>query len=94
MIKLTEAQRQTALALAVLSRSIPQKRFFTVEEIRDLRLRDIGKEEKNQTYLRTTRNALNQLKGIVPTLATNNTIGWSLTAVGRVMAHSQLGIEV
>lgn len=94
MIKLTEVQRQTALALAVLARSVPQKRFFTVEEIRDLRLRDMGKEEKNQTYLRTTRNALNQLKGTVPTLATNNAIGWSLTAVGRVMAHSQLGIEV
>jgi hypothetical protein len=94
MIKLTEAQRQTATALAKLTRDSPQKLFFTAEEVRNTRLLEIEKEEKNQTYLRTTRNALGQLNKIVPMLATGNAIGWKLTDVGRVMARSQLGVEL
>lgn len=94
MIKLTEAQRQTATALARLTENSPQKPFFTAEEVRDKRLAEIKKEEKNQTYLRTTRNALGQLNRIVPMLASSNAIGWKLTDVGKVMARSQLGIEL
>jgi uncharacterized protein YkwD len=93
MIKLTEAQRQTALALAKLTKSVPQKAFFTVEEIRNERLYELGKEERNQTYFRTTQNALRQLNRLVPMLTTSNAIGWKLTDVGRVMARSQLGVE-
>lgn len=94
MIKLTEAQRQTATALAKLTKDSPQKLFFTVAEVRNTRLLEIKKEEKNQTYLRTTRNALGQLNKIVPMLATGNAIGWKLTDVGRVMARSQLGVDL
>lgn len=94
MIKLTEAQRQTATALAKLTKNAPHMLFFTAEEIRNERLREIRKEEKNQTYLRTTRNALGQLNRIVPTLTDFNAIGWKLTDVGKVMARSQLGIEI
>lgn len=94
MIRLTEAQRQTATALANLTREIPQKPFFTAEEVRNERLLGLKKEEKNQTYLRTTRNALGQLNRIVPMLATSNAIGWRLTEVGKVMAKSQLGVDL
>jgi hypothetical protein len=94
MIKLTEAQRQTATALAKLARDTPHKAFFTEEEIRHVRLQMIGKEEKKQIYLRTTRDALWRLYRIVPTLVSRNAIGWRLTEVGKVMARSQLGIEV
>lgn len=93
MIKLTEVQRQTATALATLARDAPQKKFFMVEEVRHVRLQMLGKEERNQTYLRTTRNALWQLNEMVPTLVSSNAIGWKLTEVGKVMARSQLGIE-
>ena len=94
MIKLTEVQRQTATALAKLARDMPQKTFFMVEEVRYVRLQTLGKEEKNQIYLRTTRNALGQLNSIVPSVVSSNAIGWKLTEVGKVMARSQLGIEV
>ena len=93
MIKLTETQQQTAIALAQLTKAMPQTMFFTAEEVRDVRLREIGKE-KNRTYLRTTRNALMQLHELTPTLTTFNVIGWRLTNVGKVMARSQLGVEI
>lgn len=94
MIKLTEAQRQTAVALATLTRDAPKKLFFTVEEVRDKRLAANNKEERNKMYLRTTQNALRQLNQIVPQLAIDNAIGWRFTKIGYVMARSQLGIEV
>jgi hypothetical protein len=94
MIKLTETQKQTATALAKLTKARPQTMFFTVEEVRNVRLYAIGKDVKNQAYLRTTKTALKQLHMIVPTLTTFNAVGWRLTDVGKVMARSQLGVEV
>ena len=94
MIKLTEAQKQTAVALAKLTRDLPQKPLFTVEEVRNARLFDINKEEKNKIYLRTTHKALQQLNQVVPTLTIGNAVGWRLTPVGKVMVRSQLGIEI
>ena len=94
MIKLTEVQRQTATVLARLAGDAPHKEFFTAAEVCCLRLQMIGKEEKNQTYLRTTRNALGQLNRIVPMLATSSVFGWKLTEVGKAMARSQLGVKL
>lgn len=94
MIKLTETQRQTAVALANLTKAAPSKMFFTAEEVRNERLRELDKEERGQTYYRTTQNALRQLHKLVPTLTTSNAVGWRLTAVGLVLARSQLGVEL
>lgn len=94
MIKLTETQQQTATALAKLTKAMPQTKFFTAEEVRNVRLYAIGKDVKNQAYLRTTKTALKQLHMMVPMLTIDNAIGWKLTEVGRLMARSQLGIEL
>lgn len=94
MIKLTEVQHQTAVALATLTRDTPKKALFTAEEVRDKRLAASNKQEKNKMYLRTTQNALRQLNQIVPQLVVDNAIGWKLTKIGHVMARSQLNIAV
>lgn len=97
MIKLTDVQRQTALALAKLTKS-SHKLFFTVEEICQERLFELGKEDTKGTYTRTTWNALKQIHEMVPAVISRNGIGayggWRFTDVGRVMARTQLGVDL
>lgn len=95
MIKLTKVQQQTARALATLTKENPQKRFFTAEEVKVERLRDIRPAKKNEkTYLRTTRTALTQLSQVVPVLVAKTKVGWSLTDTGVVLSRTQLEVDI
>lgn len=90
MVRLTRAQEEVFSALHRLSGGDPVV-WHDAVQVRDERLD--GREDAHDTYLRTTQNALVQIEAIVPRLVQHSAVGWRLTAVGRVMAETQLKLE-
>lgn len=90
MVRLTRAQEEVVRALKTLTLRTPQKTWFSPADISDERQKQIGKA--SGAYLRTTKNALGQLKKMVPAIAKNNAVGWALTQAGSVMAETQLKV--
>jgi len=90
MIKLTRVQEEIAVALARLAKTTTKK-WQPLPAIRDQRM--AGKVDPKGIYLRTTENALLQLKELVPQLVKNNAVGWCLTSAGAAMVEVQLGVK-
>jgi hypothetical protein len=92
MIRLTPAQQQSLAALARLERETGIQRYFSVSLVRDRRVLAMGKKP-TEVYLRTTATALEQISEIVPSLLDHNHNGYRLTAAGRAVAETQLGVR-
>jgi len=93
MIHLTPAQQQSLAALARLERETGMHRHFPVALIRDRRIVAMGKDDPSDVYLRTTADALERVRKIVPSLLDRNHNGYRLTAAGQAVAETQLGVR-
>ena len=93
MIRLTPVQSQVLISLGTLTREQPNQKWFTTRMITEHRLIATNKKS-NQTFYRTTQNALNQMNKHVPQITTHSVVGWRLTPSGLALVDTQLGVRL